>query len=177
MIEKKRIDEAKANVRQYLGEGLMKKVPAPDEEIKQVFIKNARESLRVAELLFKGNHSDLWAIVCSYYAMYYIANAVIYSMGHKIGGRISHKITADALIAFVREKLEDSLIAEYESAKEEALDIAMANADEIIISFDMERVKRGKIQYSTTEQVKHSRAETSLRRAERFLLEMGKIAI
>ncbi|MBU2637931.1 MAG: hypothetical protein KJ955_03095 [Nanoarchaeota archaeon] len=110
MIEQKRIDEAKVNVKSYLAEGLMKKAPSPEQEIMQVFIKNARESLRVAELLFKGNYSDLWAIVCSYYAMYYIANAALYNMGYKIGDKISHKITADALIAFARKKLEDSLI-------------------------------------------------------------------
>ncbi|MBU2639020.1 MAG: hypothetical protein KJ955_08660 [Nanoarchaeota archaeon] len=55
--------------------------------------------------------------------------------------------------------------------------MAMAGADEIIISFDRERIKRGRIQYSTTEQVKHARAETSLKRAERFVFEMEKLVI
>tara|TARA_Y100000031_G_scaffold145278_1_gene177701 strand:- start:103 stop:234 length:132 start_codon:yes stop_codon:yes gene_type:complete len=38
-----------------------------------------------------------------------------------------------------------------------------------------DRSKRSKIQYDTTEQAKHSKAQTSLERAKRFVFEMEKL--
>jgi hypothetical protein len=50
--------------------------------------------------------------------MYYIANAVLFSLGYKLGDRISHNVTSDALIFFVMDILED-----FETAKNEVLEI------------------------------------------------------
>jgi len=81
----------------------------------------------------------------------------------------------------IREKLESSLLEEYEKAKEEASDIARiedetsSKADNIIETFDVERIKRERFQYETTEIIKKSKAQTSLERAKRFLLEMEKL--
>ena len=91
----------------------------------------------------------LWLIVVSYYSMFYVASAVLYKLGHKI----AHKITADALIVYVKDKLKDNLIENYEKASEEALAIS----DNIIQTFDFERSKRSRIQYETTEEIKQSR--------------------
>jgi len=174
MLEDRRIKEAEHNIRNYLAEQLLKKTNI-NENIKNIFINNSKESLKVANLLFKNNHSDLWTIVCSYYSMYYMANAVLYNLGYKVGHEISHKITADALIVLVRNKLKKSLIQDYEEAQTEALEIAGIKADELIKNFDQERAKRGRLQYRMTESIKHAKAKTSLERAKRFVFEMGKL--
>lgn len=70
MLDEQRIREAERNVRGYLEDGLLKKEPF-QQGIYTIFLKNARESLAIAEFLLEHNKSDLWIIVTSYYAMYY----------------------------------------------------------------------------------------------------------
>src|SRR3989338_1462511 len=123
MLDKKRIKEAEDNVRSYLDEGLLKKA-VMNQQIMNILLKNAKESLRVADESHQKNLSELWAIVCSYYAMYYYANAVLLKFGYKVEYKIVHKVTSDALVVYVRGKLKDSLIEEYEQTKEEALSLA-----------------------------------------------------
>lgn len=117
----------------------------------------------------------MWVIVCSYYAMYYVANAVLLKFGYKVGEKIVHKVTSDALIVYVRGKLKESLLEKYEETKEEALNIAGMKADSLVESFDLERTKRGTIQYRTIEIEKQSKAKTSLQRAKEFTMEMEKL--
>jgi len=176
MLTPERIKEAESNVRNYLAEGLLKK-KNNNEKIITILLKNAKESLRVADEAHKNNLSELWTIVCSYYSMYYYANAVILKLGYKVGNKIVHKVTSDAIIVYARDKLKTSLIEEYEEAKEEAMNLAGIRADEIISSFDFERSKRGKIQYETLEIEKKSKAKTSLKRAKEFAKEMDKLII
>ena len=176
MLSKERIKEAEINVKSYLEEGLLKKVTG-NTDVLNIFIKNARESLKVADELFQKNLSDLWIIVCSYYSMYYYANAILLKIGYKVGDKIVHKVTSDALIFYVREKLKESFIEEYEETKEEALNLAGIKADAIVESFDFERTKRNFIQYRTLEIQKKSKAKTSLQRAKEFALEIGKLLI
>ncbi|GFO96079.1 uncharacterized protein ig2599ANME_0265 [groundwater metagenome] len=177
MFDEKRIKEAETNVRSYFNEGLIKKVDKIDENILHILRKNSQESLRISDLLSKGDYSTLWVIVCSYYAMYYIANAVLYSMGYKVGDKISHKVTSDALIMFVKKKLKESLLEEFEEAQVDALEIASLRANEIIESFDFERLKRSRFQYEMTEEIKKDKANTSLDRAKRFVFEMEKLLV
>ena len=105
--------------------------------------------------------------------MFYIANAVLYKLGYKVGHRIAHKVTADALIVHIRNKLKESLIESYEQASAEALAIS----SNLIETFDFERVKRSRLQYETTEEIKHSKARTSLERAKQFGFEMEKLLL
>lgn len=175
MLDDKRIREAESGVKAYLAEGLLRRINKIDANIFSILRKNSEESLKTADLLFNGNHSNLWVIVCSYYAMYYAANAVLYSMGYKVEHKISHKVTADALIVFVRKKLKESFLEEFEAAKDEALDIANIRADELVKSFDDERTKRSKFQYEMTEEIKRGKAGTSMERAKRFVFEMEKL--
>lgn len=174
MLDKLRIKEAESNIKSYLDEGLLKK-EIVDTDIIKIMKQNAKESLKVADILFKYRHSDLWTIVCSYYSMYYIANSLLNHIGYKVGEKISHKITSDALIVFIRDKLKNSLIKEYEEIMEEASVIANIKADSVIKAFDYERVKRSVIQYKTTEEKKHTKAETSLKRAKEFNFEINKL--
>ncbi|ATZ61254.2 MAG: hypothetical protein DDT33_00406 [Firmicutes bacterium] len=176
MLSEKRINEAESNVKSYLAEGLLKKTRVENNVI-NIFLNNAKESLRVAEEIQKRGLSDLWTIVCSYYAMFYYANAVLSTYGYKVGEKIVHKVTADALIVYVRKKLKESLIENYEETKEEALNLAGIRADQIIESFDFERSKRGMLQYKTVEFEKKSKAKTSLQRAKEFAKEMEKLMV
>lgn len=142
-----------------------------------ILLRNAKESLRVAEEIHEKDISELWVIVCSYYSMYYFANAVLLKLGYKVGEKIVHKVTFDAMIVYVRGKLKESLIEEYEETKEEALNLAGIKADNLIESFEFERNKRSLIQYRTIETEKSSKAKTSLQRAKEFTKEMEKLLI
>ncbi|MFH1229307.1 MAG: hypothetical protein V1678_02685 [Candidatus Aenigmatarchaeota archaeon] len=175
MLDNKRIEEAEKNIRNYFDEDLLKKIGKADENIFNVFRRNAEDSLKIADFLHKNNMSSLWTIVCSYYSMYYMANAVLYRMGYKVGDKIPHKVTSDALIVFVRNKLKESMLEEFEEARYEALELANVKADEIIESFDFERVKRSSFQYEMTEAIKNSKAATSLERAKKFNFEIEKM--
>ncbi|MBU0469870.1 MAG: hypothetical protein KKA62_05485 [Nanoarchaeota archaeon] len=174
MLDTEKIKEAESNIKNYLKENLIKKIEF-DEIILKTYLKNHQESIKVAQLISESNISNLWIIVCSYYSMYYIANAVLYKLGYKIGDKISHKITSDALIVFVRNKLKKSLLEDYEEVKDEALDLVQSKANEIVMSFDYEIEKRGRFQYNMTEEIKSSKAKTSLIRAKEFADEMKNL--
>jgi uncharacterized protein (UPF0332 family) len=174
MLDKQRINEAENNIKAYLREGLLRKT-IPNKEIMNILLKNAKESLRVADEIHQKNLSNLWVIVCSYYAMYYYANAVLLKLGYKIGEKIVHKVTSEALIVYVRKKLKENLLENYEETKNEALNLAGMKADALIESFEFERNKRRLIQYKTVTLEKQSKAKTSLERAKEFAREMEKL--
>ncbi len=176
MLDDEKIIQAEKNVKSYFKEGLLKN-KTPDENIINILIKNSEESIKVADFLDKNNMSSLWVIVCSYYAMYYMANAILYKMGYKVGDRISHKVTSDALIVYIRNKLEQKYLEDFEEAKEEALDVTKLKANDLVESFEFERIKRSKFQYNMTESVKTSKAKTSLDRSKRFLFEIEKLLL
>ena len=117
MLDDKRLKEAEKNVREYLNEELIAKEPFKSV-VFDTFIKNHEESIALAEHIHSNNLSQLWTIVVNYYSMFYLANAVLYKRGYKIKGKLVHKVTADALIVFVRNKLKLTLLEEYEDAKE-----------------------------------------------------------
>jgi len=177
MLDKNRIEEARANVERYLRDGLLKKVTAKSDNILDTYIRNSNESLLAAEHLFNINISSLWTIVCSYYSMYYVANAVLYNKGYKIGSEISHQVTNEALIVFIKDKLERQLLEEYQQAKEEAEELARIEAETLLEDFEKEKSKRAFFQYETTEIIKRGKAETSLKRAKKFVLEMKKLML
>jgi len=177
MLSEKRIKEAELNVKRYLNEGLLKK--QKNETAKLMYVENSDLSLETAKKLLSLETETykpyLWVIVSSYYAMYYIANAVLLKLGYKVGDKISHKVTSDALIVFVRNRLKKELIDEYENIKEDALELISSKTDTLLKSFDFEREKRSKFQYSMDEKVKKSKALTSLERAKKFVFEMKKL--
>lgn len=172
MITDKRINEAENNFKIYLEDGLIKK--SSNIIAQEIFIKNANDSLKASQLLL-DNNIPLWTIVTSYYSMFYIANAVLLKLGYKIGDKIAHKVTADALIFIIRPKLKKQILEDYEEIKEQALQIAEIRSDELVLNFDYERNKRNTIQYQTTNFDISNKAKTSLERAKEFLFEMEKL--
>ena len=109
--------------------------------------------------------------------MYYYANASLLKFGYKVGDKIDHKETTDALIVYDRGKLKESLIEDYEQTKEEALNLAGMKADSLVESFEFERNKRNRIQYQTIEIENQLKAKTSLQRAKEFVKEMDKLLV
>lgn len=174
MIDDKRKKEAQANFRAYLDDGLIKKALNPIAE--EMYLKNAELSLQVAnELSNSPLRPYLWVIVTSYYSMFYAANAVIAHLGYKTGEKIVHKVTSDALIVLVLDKLKKELIENYEECKEEALEIASVKAEELLENYEWEKNKRSTFQYNMLERTKESKAQTSFSRATEFLFEMRKL--
>lgn len=177
MLNKNRIKEAEANVNQYLREGLLKK--KKQKTAQKTYFENCELSLETTKRLLAMEDAAykpyLWVIVVSYYAMYYIANAVLLEIGYKFGTRISHKVAAESLIVFVRNRLKGELIEGYEEASEEALGLISSRVDALIESFDFERAKRSKFQYRMDEKLKRSKALTSFNRAKSFVFEMKKL--
>ncbi len=148
MLDEKRIKEAESNVRQYLQDNLLRK--QTNETAKTMYIENADLSLETAKKLLALENKDylpyIWVIVTAYYSMYYIANAVLLRLGYKVGDKVSYKVTADAIIVFVRNKLKKNLLEEYENAQEDALQLMSQRADALLKSLDEEREKRSKFQ-------------------------------
>ena len=200
MIEKKRIEEAQRNAKQYIDEGLLKVKDKEAPRFVGFFMKNAESSLQTASMLQEISdqqglkvtlkvssdfESYLWVIVSSYYSMFYAATALLASQGIRATGQIVHKVTGDALIHFFvsNEKLA-KLLEQYEEAqavgleligREELMKSMQKKADELIVAYESERKKRSKFQYDIGVQAKRGYAQTSLERAKEFVFEIRKI--
>src|SRR3989338_6805167 len=174
MVDKDRKKEAQQNFAQYLQNGLIKK--EKNETAKIMYIKNADLSLDLAEECMNSSLKPyIWAVVVSYYSMFYIANAVLLELGYKTGDKVVHKVTNDALIVLVTDKIKKGLLEGYESTKEDALEIASIKSDEIVGLYGLEMDKRSRFQYEMTESIQEQKARTSLKRAMQFMLEMKKL--
>ena len=174
MIDKNRKIEAQRNFAQYLRDGLIKK--EKNETAKSMYLKNADLSLNLAEDCMKSSLKPyLWVVVIPYYSMFYIANAVLLELGYKTADKIVHKVTNDALIVLVMDKIKHGLLEEYENAKQDALELASIKSDEIIAFYGLEMDKRSRFQYNMTESIQENKANTSLKRARQFVFEMKKL--
>jgi uncharacterized protein (UPF0332 family) len=174
MIDNERKKEAEKNFKRYLDEGLLKK--EINELAKSKYLENADLSLKTAnELMQSPLKPHLWVIVISYYSMFYMANAVLLKYGYKTQDKIAHKVTSDALIVLVLNKLRKELIEDYESMQKDALEIANAKAESVIESYSLELDKRSRFQYNMLEETKESKAHTSLKRASEFVFELRKL--
>lgn len=80
-----------------------------------------------------------------------------------------HKVTSDALIVFVRNKIKAQLLEDYDDAKAEAIGL------EIIGSLEQERIKRSNFQYEMGYEIKQTKSKTSLDRSRRFVYEIQKL--
>lgn len=174
MIDTERKKEAKRNFDGYLREGLIKK--ERHEAARSMYIKNADLSFQLAEKCISSELKPyLWVIVISYYSMFYTANAVLLHLGYKTGDKIVHKVTSDALIVLVMDKIRKGLLEEYEDTKGDALEIASIRSEEIMNLYSLEMDKRSRFQYDMTQNIQEQKARTSLKRAREFIQEMKKL--
>jgi len=176
VIDEKRRKEARENFSEYFREGLIRKQKDIDAE--KMYIHNSDISLKLAEKMLDDSLKPyLWSIVVSYYSMFYMANAVLLHLGYKTGRKIVHKVTSDALIVLVLDKLRKELIEEYESIRDDALEIASMKSAELMKNYELELEKRSKFQYNMTLKVQDQLARTSVKRAAEFILEMKKLLV
>lgn len=174
MIDEKRKKEAQQNFAGYLQDGLLKK--ESNELAKSKYLENADLSLRTAQELMQSSLKPyLWVMVIAYYAMFYMANAILLQQGYKTQEYRAHKVTSDALIVLVLDKLKKEILEGYEELQKDALEIANARAEAVIESYALEREKRSRFQYHMLEQTKGSKAQTSLKRASEFVFELKKL--
>jgi len=174
MINQKRIEEAKSNFDMYLRDSLIKK--ERNESAFNTYIKNSDLSLKLAEKLINDKLKPyLWVVVCSYYSMFYMANAVLLKLGYKTSHKIVHKVISEALIVLVMNQLKKELLEEYEKIRDDALEIASSKSEDIIENYNFEMDKRSKFQYEMSEEIKLEKAKTSLARAKEFVFEMKKL--
>src|SRR3989338_2017324 len=174
MIDKERKKEAQQNFAHYLQNRLIKK--EKNDTAKAMYTKNADLSLNLAEECMNSSLKPyIWVVVISYYSMFYMANAVLLELGYKTGAKMVHKVTNDALIVLVTDKIKKGLLEEYETAKEDALDIASIRSEEIISFYSLEMDKRSRFQYNMAESIQEQKANTSLNRVKQFLFEMKKL--
>ena len=163
-MDEKRIKQAENNFNRYLEEGKIKKI-IKNNLIYETYLRNSRESLKVANKLFQDKTSSLWVVVASYYSMFYIACAYLYNLGYKPGDEIVHQVVSESLIVQGRNKIKNYLLENYNEEKEKALIIV----DNYLENYEREKAKRASFQYQTTEEIKESKAKTSLDRAKEFL--------
>jgi len=163
-MDEKRIKIAEDNFKNYLKEGKIKKIEKFDNLIYSTYIRNAKESLDIATLLFQGKMSSLWVVVTSYYSMFYIACAYLYKLGYKTKGEIVHQVVNESLIVQARHKIKNHLLENYSEEMEKALSVA----DQYLENYEKEKTKRAEFQYETTEEIKEAKAKTSLTRAKEF---------
>lgn len=194
--------KAESNVAQYLREGLLKKDEG-NMQFAGFYMENAKKALLIARHLQSlsvdmetkkknGFPEDfecfLWVIVLSYYSMFYTANAALAKAKIKVGEKIAHKVTQDALVVyFIKNKrLAKCLLEDYESTKNEVLSLMglseeellkefQVKAEALIATFDYQRRKRGEFQYKIKTPAKENIAKIALERAERFIQEMAKV--
>lgn len=174
MIDEKRKKEARNNFSQYLREGLIEK--RKNEDAEKTYVQNSDISIKLAEKMLDDPLKPyLWSIVISYYSMFYMANAVLLHLGYKTGHKIVHKVTSDALIVLVMDRLKKELLEEYEKIRDDALEIASMKSEELVKNYELELDKRSKFQYNMTVQIQEQMARTSVKRAVEFVMEMKKL--
>ena len=174
MIDDKRKKEAQNNFKRYLKEGLLKK--ETNDLAKSKYLENTDLSLKTAsELMQSPLKPYLWVMVTSYYSMFYMANAILLQYGYKTQDKIAHKVTSDALIVLILDKLKKELLEDYETMQNDALEIAGTKAESVIESYSLELDKRSRFQYNMLEQTKENKAQTSLKRASEFVFELKKL--
>jgi len=163
-MNEKRIKIAESNFKKYLEDGLIRKSEFEDV-IYETYFRNSLESLNSANNLFENKISFLWVVIASYYSMFYIACAYIYKRGYKTSHEIVHQIINESLIVLARHDLEKHFLEEYQEEKEKAL----SASENLLNSYEFEKIKRSSFQYETTVMIKESKAKTSLERAKNFI--------
>ena len=191
MLENKKIEEAKKNAIRSINSGSI--VKTKDSVYVDFYIKNARDSLDSAKVLFDVSTNEktksilginnfngfLWVINSSYYSMFYLARALLESIGVKIKTDESiHFLVFNALVYYFYStgKLEKHFIEDFGDAQEESSEIlGKEKAKEMISDYSNEKEKRAKFTYEIGELALKNKAETSLNRAKKFSEEVRKI--
>jgi len=124
----------------------------------------------------------MWAITTAYYSMFFAATALLAHFGHKIKSEIGiHKLTYHALAYYfiiADNKLQKHFVEEYKDMyydAENLLQISEEKALEMIEHFKFEQTKRTRFTYEMGWTAEKQKAQTSLERAEEFILEIREL--
>ncbi len=131
-MDEKRIKKAESNFRTYLQDGKVNRVTEFNSLIYETYLRNARESLNVANQLFQNKSSSLWVVVTSYYSMFYMACAYLYRLGYKPGEEIVHQVVNESLIVQGRHKIKNHILENYNEEKEKAARIIAENTKVVV---------------------------------------------
>jgi len=191
MLEDKKIEEARRNAIKSIDAGIIRETK--EARYIDFFLRNSKNSLDSAKILFDSSVDDriksifampnfngfLWVINSSYYSMFYMARALLESIGVRIKTDESiHFLVFNALIYYFYSngKLEKHFIEDFENAQEESSEIlGREKAREIIEDYSSEKEKRARFTYEIGELAMRNKAETSLKRAKRFNEEIRKM--
>ncbi len=191
MLDDKKIEEARRNAVKSINSGAI--IKTSESRYVDFFIKNAKDSLDSAKILFDISTNErtkntlgmpnfngfLWVINSGYYSMFYMARALLESIGVKIKSEESiHFLVFNALVYYFYStgKLEKHFIEDFENAQEESSEIiGREKAKEMIGNYSSEKEKRARFTYEIGKIAMKNKAETSLRRAIKFNEEVRKI--
>lgn len=195
MLDEKKLKQIEKNVPVMINEGKISRDEF-NKKLVKFFLENALLSLNTAKILnevsFKsdvkkkfdfiddGFETYLWVINTSYYSMFYMAGALLSSIGVKIKSEIGiHKKTFEALVYYfyLNKRIAKHYLDEFEEAqresqellgKEEPIALMQKKAKELILKYDSEMEKRSTFTYEMGEKAKSTKAITSLNRAIEF---------
>ncbi len=187
-MEEKRLKEVQYRVKQHIKDRII----LSKQECKHVdfFLKNARDSLHSARCLlevstkhdypgYENLNGFLWVVNASYYAMFYLARALLEKGGIKLKGDLSiHAMTFDALVYYfyLTGKLGKELLSSYVAARIDANELlGKHRAETLIQDYFCEKRKRASLTYEVGEHVMENKARTSLKRATQFNRDIRRI--
>jgi len=192
MLDNKEIENIKKNMKLFISDGSI--VLNKPGKFASFFLNNASNSLNSAKLLFEASVNKqlqekigfidfnglLWVVNASYYSMFYAARALLENEGVKIktDSASVHLITFDALVYYfyLTGKIERNIIEEFKEAGEEAFEfLGKEKANSLIEDYSYEKEKRSRFTYEMGEIVMQNKAETSLKRANKFVDEIKKL--
>ncbi|HJX50343.1 hypothetical protein A3K73_03675 [Candidatus Pacearchaeota archaeon RBG_13_36_9] len=191
MLGDKQIDEAKRNAIKSINKGEI--IKTSDIRYTDFFVKNSKDSSDSAKALFEISTNEkvrelmgfssfngfLWVINASYYSMFYIARALLESIGVKIKTDESihfHVFNALVYYFYSNGKLERHFIEDFQDAGQEASQaLGKEKAKGLIEDYSSEKEKRSRFTYEMGEIALKNKAETSLSRAKKFNEEIRKL--
>lgn len=190
MLEDKHLKEAEKNAIKSINKGEI--INTKESRYVDFFVKNSRDSLDSAKALFYisideklrgqlgfGNFNGfLWVINSSYYSMFYMARALLESIGVKIKTDQSvhfHVFNALVYYFYSNGKLERHFVEDFQDAGEESSQIlGKEKAKDVLSDYSNEKDKRARFTYELGETAMKNKAQTSLDRAKRFSEELRK---
>ncbi len=184
MLDEKRVRECRNRVEKMLQYGQI--VKEKKGRFVEFFISNSINSFSSANLLYDVSTKEdlkkqvgrpdfngfLWVVNSSYYSMFYMARALLESIGVKLKSDQSiHSAAFDSLIYYFYSsgKIEKSIIEEFQEAGSDALEVlGRQKAKELMEDYSYEKDKRSRFTYEMGETALRNKAQTSIQRARRF---------
>ena len=149
-----------------------------------LMVKKANNNLKFAKIAFRISNDEKikpelglqendsffdWAIVSSYYAMFYITHALLATINIRILRIRVHEATIYALAKYfiINKELEDRLFFLYEDAEK--------RAEELFTTLSEEKKKRGSFTYERLPKANKQPAKESIENAAQFIRDIESI--